>query len=67
MRALLHEDFCEFGASGRVWDREAIVAALEKERGDDVSATAFTATRIATDVILITYRTLTRPSLRTSI
>ena len=29
--ALLHPDFLEYGASGRVWDRAAVVAAPSRE------------------------------------
>lgn len=52
---LLHEDFREFGASGRVWDRSGIVEAvagdLSPVRGtEDVSAT-----RLGPDSVLVTY------------
>lgn len=64
--ALLHEDFHEFGASGRVYDREAIVGALIAEDGFDVQASGFDATRLGPDAVLLTYRT-DSPSLRSSV
>jgi hypothetical protein len=63
--ALLHDDFREFGASGRVYDRDGIIAALGAG-GGAVQASDFAGVRLAADVVLVTYRTET-PSLRTSI
>src|SRR5687768_11724036 len=63
--ALLHPDFVEFGASGRTWDRQAMVAELARQPGEPVDAREFRATRLAADVVLLTYRTGT--SLRSSI
>lgn len=66
LEALLHEDFTEFGASGGVYDRTAIIATLLAQ--PDVTATAsdFQATRLGPDAILLTYRT-EPPSLRSSV
>jgi hypothetical protein len=64
--ALLHENFCEFGASGRVFDREAIIEALLTSDGGSAKATGFRATRLGPDAVLLTYRT-DKPSLRTSV
>ncbi len=53
---LLDPDFREFGASGRIWDR---VSVLDRMAADDMAATAavdITATRLAENVILLTYR-----------
>jgi hypothetical protein len=66
LMALLHEDFCEFGASGRVYDRAGIIEALLANDGQSASACDFKATRLGPDAVLVTYRTDT-PSLRTSI
>jgi hypothetical protein len=63
---LLHEDFCEFGASGRVFDREAIIDALLASDGRTAKAWGFQATRLGPDAVLLTYQTDT-PSLRTSV
>lgn len=56
---LLHPDFIEHGASGRVWTRDAIIAELPLE---DDSAARTTSTELEThqvtaDSILVTFRT----------
>ena len=53
---LLHRDYVEYGASGRVWDRAAIVSALVQDSGVSGEGTDFTPVRLADDVILLTYR-----------
>ncbi len=52
---LLHPDFVEFGASGRIWDRSSIVAALG---GDPrrIVVTDMTPRRLGPDAVLLTYR-----------
>lgn len=53
---LLDPQFREFGASGRVWNRESI---LDMMSGQDESAPTtddIAAVRLASDVILLTYR-----------
>jgi hypothetical protein len=67
--ALLHPDFTEFGASGRIWDRESIVAAMADDPGEPTTAEEMRGFRLAPDVVLLTYR-VNRPgrsSLRSSI
>ncbi|MDQ3681221.1 MAG: DUF4440 domain-containing protein [Actinomycetota bacterium] len=55
--SLLHDDFIEFGASGRVLDAAGIATTLEQEAGDEaVNATDLRPLHLATDVILLTYR-----------
>jgi hypothetical protein len=66
LSALLHEDFCEVGASGRVYDRDSIVEALLASDGKSAQAFGFKAIRPSPDVVVLTYRTDT-PSLRTSV
>jgi ribonuclease HI len=66
LMALLHEDFCEFGASGRVYDRDSIVEALLASHGSAASASDFKAARLGPDAVLLTYRADTH-SLRTSV
>lgn len=71
--ALLTEDFREFGSSGRIFDRERILAELETE--DSYiwpTISDFEARVLAPGVVLVTYKTgegtpVPRPSLRTSI
>jgi hypothetical protein len=62
--ALLHDEFREFGASGRVWDLASIVPAVTADPGTDPKVGEMTAVRLAPDVILLTY-CVTRPGGRT--
>ncbi len=61
VEALLHPDFYEFGPSGRKWDRPQMMAALDAAewRNDDTPAIAseMAGTRLADDVVLVTYLT----------
>lgn len=66
LSALLHEDFCEFGASGLAYDRASIIEALVASYGASANAFDFKAVRLSPDVVLLTCRT-DSPSLRTSI
>lgn len=52
----LDPEFHEFGASGRVWDREAILAMMSGHDAPPPVSDDITATRLAPDVILLTYR-----------
>ena len=71
VRALLHPEFREFGASGVVWDRESIVRATAASSGREerIEASDFRPTRLGPDAILLTYTTRYRGSsaLRTSV
>jgi len=68
--SLLAEGFREFGASGRVWNRETILELMATEPEFDPPAVEeFAVQMIATDVALATYRAV-RPhgtSLRSSL
>ena len=55
VRALLHPDFVEFGASGRVWDRTSI-AAVTSGVDERITATEMTPRRLGPDAVLLTYR-----------
>lgn len=54
VRRLLHPEFVEFGSSGRVWDRDAVILMMGGESGN-VSAVGLTPRRLAPDVVLVTY------------
>jgi hypothetical protein len=56
VQRLLHPDFREFGASGRAWDREAIVASLAADPGTAWEASEVEAREVARGVVLVTYR-----------
>jgi ribonuclease HI len=54
--ALLHPEFVEFGASGRVWDATSIAGALEGETdADRITGRNFVPVRLSGDVVLLTY------------
>jgi hypothetical protein len=73
VEALLHPAFSEFGASGRHWGRTEMLAALAAEQpgGEEpaITATEMTGTRLADDVIHLTYlsQRAGRRALRSSI
>lgn len=55
---LLAEDFMEFGASGRVWTRDAVLELLATEEYTPPVMENFKCRALAEDVALVTYRTL---------
>lgn len=56
LHRVLHPDFIEFGASGRTWTRQSIIADLSSASpAASIEATAMTARRIDTGTILVTY------------
>ena len=58
VRALLHPEFVEFGASGHVWDADSIIEVLASEQApDEITATDFQALPIGPDAILLTFKT----------
>ena len=54
--ALLAEGFIEFGSSGRVFDKQAIIDALRSQSPIRLSLTDFKAQLLAPGVVLTTYR-----------
>ncbi|MCM5557734.1 DUF4440 domain-containing protein [Pleomorphomonas sp. JP5] len=60
VHALLADDFTEFGSSGRVYDKASIIEALVEESIAEAALAPdvhdFTARPIASDVVLVTYR-----------
>ena len=55
VRALLHADFTEFGASGCVWDRMSI-GEVTSRVAEPITATDMAAQRLGPDAVLLTYR-----------
>ena len=57
---LLSDDFVEFGSSGGVFSKQQVIEALEQEGPPDptfhLSLVDFIARRLASDVVLVTYR-----------
>jgi glyoxylase I family protein len=56
LRRLIAEEFFEFGVSGTVWTRDAIVEALRDESFSPREVTDFKVTMLAEGVVLVTYR-----------
>ena len=57
LEKLLSVDFVEFGGSGRIFDRDRMIASLVKWDGSSVhSIFDFTVLRLAEDAALVTYR-----------
>ncbi len=70
VEALLDEEFCEFGASGRVWTRAEILLLLMTEKNYETpTIEAFHVREISVDAALVTYRAVSpsRTSLRSSL
>lgn len=52
----LAKDFFEFGSSGKVWTREAIIKSLGSEDGNTkIESANYKATELANDTVLVTY------------
>ena len=66
---MLCEDFREFGASGRVWYRVAILAELAAETPYQIVSKNFEYQRLSDHLVLLTYEanTPTRKTLRSSL
>jgi len=56
LEGLLADDFVEFGSSGRIWTRYAILDLLERSPSALVPIDRFEIARLADDVTLVTYR-----------
>ncbi|HEX6148092.1 MAG TPA: DUF4440 domain-containing protein [Acidimicrobiia bacterium] len=55
---LLHADFIEFGSSGRVYTKDAIVQMMVQETPGVVKIRDFDVREVSDDVALVTYRTI---------
>ena len=58
--ALLADDFLEYGPSGRIYDKSAILGMTDKSYDGRLSLQEFSATALAPSVALVRYRTLLR-------
>ena len=52
----LDDRFIEFGSSGRVYDKDSMIAALGDETPVEITVTEFKTTALAPEVVLVTYR-----------
>ena len=65
---LLHPDFVEYGASGRIWNAAAITSALQADPRVSGEAVDFVPVALSANVVLLTYRIVGTPgSLRSSV
>ncbi|MDE1674761.1 DUF4440 domain-containing protein [Nocardia gipuzkoensis] len=67
--ALLDPEFREFGASGKVWDRESILDMMSEDTSSPPTIDDLMAAHLGPNVILLTYRTRSpeRTAVRSSI
>jgi ribonuclease HI len=54
---LLHPEFTEIGSSGRMWNRDAVMMALEENPAPATEIEVLGTDRIGTGAVLLTYRT----------
>lgn len=65
---LLHPDFVEYGASGRIWNAAAITSALQADPRVSGKAVDLLPVALSENVVLLTYRIVGTPgSLRSSV
>ena len=57
LKRLLHTEFVEIGASGRIWDRAQAIDELTLRPGVGVAVGELTAHEVVEDVALVTYTT----------
>ena len=53
---LIDEDFFELGVSGRLWNKQTVIAALKNEVFSERTISDFRLKRLAADVVLAVYR-----------
>ena len=53
--ALLHPEFTEYGASGRIWDRSSVTSSTA-DAVEPIEAVDLQACRLGPDAFLVTYR-----------
>ena len=53
---LLADDFCEFGKSGRIFDKASIIQLLKDETPNDIQFSNFKFKQLSESVVLLTYQ-----------
>ncbi len=53
---LLDDRFCEFGSSGRTFNKADLIRMLQEESRFQAELTAFRPVQLGTDLVLVTYR-----------
>jgi hypothetical protein len=52
----LHDRFVEFGSSGRVYDKDSMIAELLEETPVDITISDFKTLALGPEIVLVTYR-----------
>lgn len=55
---LLHDEFVEFGSTGRVYTKQTLLDMLRHQRPSTVVVRDFTVRQLESDTALVTYRTV---------
>jgi ribonuclease HI len=58
IRELLHDDFVEFGSTGKVYNKRLLLDMLKGEKNAKVVIREFAVRQLAADTALVTYRTV---------
>ena len=58
MDGLLHDDFVEFGSSGRVYEKKMLIEMISNESPAEVLIRDFALRELTADVALVTYRSV---------
>lgn len=58
VRELLHDDFLEFGSTGRVYNKKMLLDMLSGEKPSPVVIREFAVRQLSSDTALVTYRTV---------
>lgn len=58
VRDLLHDEFIEFGSTGRVYNKKILLDMLRQEKPSSVVIRDFSVRQLASDTALVTYRTV---------
>jgi len=58
VRDLLHDDFIEFGSTGRVYNKRILLEMLRSEKPSTVVIRDFTVRQLSSDTALVTYRSV---------
>lgn len=52
---LIADNFIEFGSSGKVYTKQQVIEALDKEMPDKITIENFTCTELSMEIALVTY------------
>lgn len=58
VRELIHDDFVEFGSTGRVYNKRMLLDMLKGERHAEVVIREFAVRQLSADTALVTYRSV---------